>query len=65
MEGSVRTLKDEDKAIIKKRLNEICSGVAVATETSIQLKYTDLYPSTINDIDLVRVVTPTVLKIFG
>jgi len=47
--GTVRTLKKEVAALAKKRLHEICEGIAAAHGARVEIDYDSNYPVTVND----------------
>ena len=46
MKGTVRTKDERTKAIIIKRMGEICTGIATATGATIDFNYRHGYPAT-------------------
>ena len=48
LQGTVRTLKDEIRTLVKTRIAEICDGIAKAHNARITLNYVDGYPVTVN-----------------
>ena len=46
--GTVRTFNPEVQAMVERRLNEVCSGVALGLGATAHVKYERIYPATIN-----------------
>jgi len=46
--GTVRTFNPEVQAMVERRLNEVCSGVALGLGATAHVKYERVYPATIN-----------------
>ncbi len=46
--GTVRTFSAEVQSLVERRLNEVCSGVALGLGASAHVKYEHVYPATIN-----------------
>jgi amidohydrolase len=46
--GTVRTFSPEIQALVERRLNEVCSGVAMGLGATAHVKYERIYPATIN-----------------
>jgi amidohydrolase len=51
MKGTVRTLKNETRAMAERRIREIAAGVALATGCKIAVEYHLGYPVTVNHAD--------------
>ena len=49
LEGTTRSYTEENRQLIKQRMNEIIKGIEASFNASIKLEYTDGYPPTIND----------------
>lgn len=49
--GTVRTFKEEVKQLIKKRMFTIANAIAAMHEATVEINYTDGYPSTTNDFE--------------
>lgn len=47
--GTVRTLYEEDRNLVEKRIKEIANEVAVANRARVEIEYNKYYPSVIND----------------
>lgn len=54
--GTVRGFNPEVMAMIKRRMNEINAGIALATQTEITAQLIDSYPAVINDDTLAKTV---------
>jgi amidohydrolase len=52
--GTVRTFSPEIQALVERRLNEVCSGVAMGLGATAHVKYERIYPATINSPDEAR-----------
>ena len=52
--GTVRTFSPEIQALVERRLNEVCSGVAMGLGATAHVKYERIYPATINSADEAR-----------
>jgi amidohydrolase len=48
MVGTVRTFSPEIQSLVERRLNEVCSGVALGLGASAHVRYERIYPATIN-----------------
>lgn len=46
--GTVRTFNPEVQAMVERRLNEVCSGVALGMGATAHLNYERIYPATLN-----------------
>ena len=46
--GTVRTFNPEVQATVERRLNEVCSGVALGMGATAHLNYERIYPATLN-----------------
>ena len=65
MIGTIRTLDNEMKEIIRKRMNEIVTGVASAYGAKASITITDGASITFNDPDLTKKMLPTLQSIAG
>lgn len=54
MVGTVRTFSPEIQSLVERRLNEVCSGVALGLGASAHVRYERIYPATINTPDEAR-----------
>jgi len=52
LSGTVRTFDSKVQSRIKQRISDICDGITKGLEVKATLKYTDLYPTTINSSPL-------------
>jgi metal-dependent amidase/aminoacylase/carboxypeptidase family protein len=52
--GTVRTFSPEIQALVERRLNEVCSGVAMGLGATAHVRYERVYPATINSTDEAR-----------
>ncbi len=48
LQGTVRTLKEEIRSLVKARIAEICDGIGKAHGAKVTLTYSDGYPVTVN-----------------
>jgi hippurate hydrolase len=48
LQGTVRTLKEPVRLLVKKRMQAICDGLATMHAAKVRLTYTDGYPVTVN-----------------
>lgn len=46
--GTIRTYREETRILVKRRLREMCAGIAVATNTQIDLEFPIGCPATVN-----------------
>jgi hippurate hydrolase len=65
LQGTVRTLKEEIRTLVKKRIAEICDGIAKAHGAKITLTYSDGYPVTVNHEAQTRVAAKVAREISG
>ncbi|OSZ62828.1 M20 aminoacylase family protein [Hydrogenophaga sp. IBVHS2] len=63
--GTVRTFNPEVQAMVERRLNEVCSGVALGLGASAHVKYERIYPATINTRDEARFAADVAQKLVG
>ncbi len=63
--GTSRAYTEENRQLIKTRMNEIIDGTAAAFGAEIKLQYEDGYPATSNHPDAARIVETAALKIAG
>lgn len=54
MVGTVRTFSPEIQSLVERRLNEVCSGVALGLGASAHVRYERIYPATLNTPDEAR-----------
>lgn len=57
LKGTARGFKPEVMALLRKRLSEICEGVALSSGCAIHAKMTDTYPAVINDSELYKAIS--------
>jgi hippurate hydrolase len=48
LSGTVRTLKDDVRTLVKRRIAEICDGIGRTHGAKVTLTYSDGYPVTVN-----------------
>jgi amidohydrolase len=65
LRGTVRTLTDEVRALIEKRVREVVAGVAQMTGAKIELDYVRGYPVTVNHASQTDVATQVAREIAG
>ncbi len=65
LSGTVRAYTEENRFLIKKRLNEIIDGVANTYRAEIKLDYKDGYPPTINHPSQTEKVLNAAKKVVG
>jgi len=63
--GTVRTFSPEVQALVERRLNEVCSGVAMGLGATAHVRYERVYPATINSRDEARFATEVAQKLVG
>ncbi len=63
LRGTVRAMTEENRLMVKTRMQEIIDGVAKSTGAIIEIDYQDGYPPTINDVDASHNVIRAVNKI--
>jgi amidohydrolase len=65
MLGTIRTLDEEMKKIVLKRLEDIVSNIAEANNAKAKITYQVSYPITYNDPDLYELMLPSLKRING
>ena len=65
MVGTVRTFSPEIQSLVERRLNEVCSGVALGLGASAHVRYERIYPATINTSDEARFATRVARDLVG
>tara|TARA_Y100001968_G_scaffold287990_1_gene289893 strand:- start:268 stop:1305 length:1038 start_codon:yes stop_codon:yes gene_type:complete len=65
LKGTTRAYTKENRNLIKKRMNEIISGLETMYKAKIILNYKDGYPPTINDSECANNVLSVAKKIVG
>ena len=63
LRGTVRAMTEENRQMVKIRMQEIIDGVSKSTGAKIDMDYQDGYPSTINDERATQTVQKTAYKI--
>ncbi|MCB2016490.1 MAG: amidohydrolase [Hydrogenophaga sp.] len=63
--GTVRTFNPEVQAMVERRLNEVCSGVALGLGASAHVKYERIYPATINSTHEARFAASVARSLVG
>jgi len=65
LKGTARAMREADRFLIKRRLGEICRGVAKTYNADIHLDYHDSYPPTVNDPEMARIATQAARDVIG
>ena len=65
LRGTVRTLTEEVRTLVEKRVREVVAGVAQITGASIELVYERGYPVTVNHASQTEVATQVAKEIAG
>ncbi|NOZ07502.1 MAG: amidohydrolase [FCB group bacterium] len=65
LNGTTRAYTEENRQLIKTRLQEIVDGVAATHKAEIKLKYFEGYPPTVNNAELTQKVMTAAEKIVG
>lgn len=65
LRGTTRAMTEENRQMVKNRMQEVIDGVAKATGATINLDYQDGYPPTINDEHATQIVQKVAHKIVG
>ena len=63
--GTVRTFNPEVQDLVERRLNEVCSGVAMGLGATAHVHYERVYPATINSRDEARFAAEVAQKLVG
>ena len=63
--GTVRTFNPDIQALVERRLNEVCSGVALGLGASAHVRYERIYPATINTPDEARFAATVAQSLVG
>ncbi len=63
LRGTVRAMTEENRLLVKTRMQEIIDGVAKSTGAKIDMDYQEGYPPTINDVDASQKVVQAANKI--
>jgi amidohydrolase len=65
LRGTTRALTNENRLMVKTRMQEIIDGIAKASGAKIEMDYQDGYPPTINDENVTQAVEKVAHKIVG
>lgn len=65
LSGTTRAYTEENRQLIKSRMNEIISGTEQTFNCKIEMDYKDGYPPTINDENCAKIVLESAQKIVG
>ena len=65
LRGTVRAMTEENRMMVKSRMQEIIDGVAKSTGAKIGMDYQDGYPPTINDVNATQFVASVANKIIS
>ncbi len=65
LKGTARAYREEDRLLIKSRLQGICDGIAATYGAAIELDYRDGYPPTVNDPAMTEVARRAARKVAG
>lgn len=65
LRGTVRAMTEEDRQMVKKRMEEIIDGVATSYNAKIKMDYQDGYPSTINHAKQTEIIKQASEKLEG
>ena len=65
MRGTARAMTEENRLMVKTRMQEIIDGVAKSTRAIIEMDYQRGYPPTVNDENATQVVRKVAHKIVG
>ncbi|UCH63094.1 MAG: amidohydrolase [Fidelibacterota bacterium] len=65
LKGTARAYREEDRQLIKSRLEGACDGIAVTYGAAIELDYHDGYPPTLNDPVMTEVALRAARKVAG
>lgn len=63
--GTVRSLNEETRALLQRRIREVCAGVAKATGAKIRVTWRPGYPSVVNDPAMVDLVSQVATEQLG
>ncbi|MBH30645.1 MAG: peptidase M20 [Candidatus Marinimicrobia bacterium] len=63
LKGTARSYTEENRAMISRRLQEICDGISASFGAEIEVNYHDGYPPTVNSIVESENVTSAAVKI--
>ena len=62
MEGTIRTYDSKDFEIIRNRMEDICSGIGLASRCKVDLDFKEGYPALLNDACLLELVEDAATK---
>jgi len=65
LKGTARAYREEDRQLIKSRLEGVCDGIAATYGAAIELDYHDGYPPTLNDPAMTEVALRAARKVAG
>lgn len=65
LEGTVRTLNDNDRMYVEKRIREIVKSITEANRGDYQIEYINAYPVLINDDEMTDKLGKSAAKIVG
>ncbi len=65
LQGTARSFTEENRLMIKERMNAIITGLSTATGAKIELDYQDGYPPTVNNEQITEKARLAALKIAG
>ncbi len=65
MIGTIRTLGREQRVFVHKRLQAIAENIAKANQCEAEVKINIMYPVTINDEELTKLMVPTFIETVG
>ncbi|MFL0247817.1 M20 metallopeptidase family protein [Candidatus Clostridium stratigraminis] len=63
--GIIRTMKSEHREYVKKRLIEICEGIASTLRGKVEIKIEESYPCLYNNDDILKVIKNSAEEIIG
>jgi hippurate hydrolase len=63
--GTVRSFRPDVQDLVERRLNEVCSGVALGLGASAHVHYERMYPATINTAEEARFAADVAQKLVG
>ncbi|MBL8386810.1 MAG: amidohydrolase [Hydrogenophaga sp.] len=63
--GTVRTFHPDIQSLVERRLNEVCSGVALGLGAAAHVKYERIYPATINSPEEARFAASVATALVG
>ena len=63
--GTVRTFHPDIQSLVERRLNEVCSGVALGLGAAAHVKYERIYPATINSPEEARFAASVATSLVG